>query len=147
MIGCGGGDGPDAAAEGPPPPRLGRFRRRFGVEIPVAAAPRFTWESDDNKYVKSPLLIVTLDIMSLAQITQSLRAIVPPHLDPDAVGGLVPLEVRLLAEGLVAEGAVEGPDVLVHAHVHHQVVRLAERLAAHLAVLEHPVARLVVPGA
>ena len=76
-----------------------------------------------------------------------LRAVVPTHLDADAVGGLVPLEVRLLAEGLVAEGAVEGPDVLVHAHVHHQVVRLAERLAAHLPVLEHPVARLVVPGA
>ena len=37
MIGCGGGDG----AEGPPP-RLGRLRRRFGVEIPVEADPRLT---------------------------------------------------------------------------------------------------------
>ena len=49
MIGCGGGDGPDEAAAEGPPPRLGRFRRRFGVEIPVAAAPRFTWESNYNR--------------------------------------------------------------------------------------------------
>ena len=63
------------------------------------------------------------------------------------MGRLVPLKMGLLPERLVAEGAVERPDVLVHPHVHHQVVRLAERLAAHLSVLEHPVARLVVSGA
>ena len=60
------------------------------------------------------------------------------------VRGLVPLQVGLLPEGLVAQLALERPHVLVHAHVHHQVVRLAERLAADLAVLELPRARLVV---
>ena len=32
----------------------------------------------------------------------------------------------------------------MHPHVNHQVVRFGESLAANLAVLEHPVARLVV---
>jgi hypothetical protein len=52
--------------------------------------------------------------------------------------------MRLLPESLVAKSAVEWPHVLVHPHVNDEVVRLAKRLAAHLAVLKDPVARLVV---
>jgi len=57
---------------------------------------------------------------------------------------LVPLQMSLLSESLVAKAAAERSDVLVHSHMHHQVVGLGEGLAAHLAVLKDPVARLVV---
>ena len=61
------------------------------------------------------------------------------------MGRLVPLQVSLLPESLIAKAASERPDILVHSHVHHQVVRLGEGLATHLAVLKDPVASLVVP--
>ena len=53
--------------------------------------------------------------------------------------------MSLLPESLIAKAAAERPDVLVHSHVHHQVVRLGEGLATHLTVLKDPVASLVVP--
>ena len=56
----------------------------------------------------------------------------------------MPLQMSLLSESLVAKTAPERPDVLVHSHVYHQVVGLGEGLAAHLAILEDPVTRLVV---
>ena len=61
------------------------------------------------------------------------------------MGRLVPLQVSLLPESLIAKAAAERPNVLVHPHVHHQVVRLGEGLATHLTVLKDPVASLVVP--
>ena len=52
------------------------------------------------------------------------------------------LEVRLLSESLIAQRAGERSDVLVHAHVHHEVVRLGEGFPADLAVFKDPVAGL-----
>ena len=51
--------------------------------------------------------------------------------------------MSLLSESLVAKAAPERSDVLVHSHVYHQVVGLGEGLAAHLTILEDPVARLL----
>ena len=51
--------------------------------------------------------------------------------------------MSLLSESLVAKAASERPDVFVHSHVYHQVVGLGEGFAAHLAVLEDPVTRLL----
>ena len=60
--------------------------------------------------------------------------------------GLVSLQVGLLTEGLLADGAGEGADVLVHPHVRRQIVSLCKDLATDLAVLEHPLAGLIVAG-
>ena len=53
------------------------------------------------------------------------------------------LQMCLLSEGEVAQGAVERPQVFVHSHVRVEVAALFEPLAAHLAVPEFPVACLV----
>ena len=60
---------------------------------------------------------------------------------------LMCLHMRLLPEGLAAMGATERPHVLVHSHVHIEVVVLFEPLAAHLAVIEFPVESLVIDSA
>ena len=46
--------------------------------------------------------------------------------------------MNLLPECLIADGAGEGADVLVHPHVRRQIVGLCEDLATDLAVLKHP---------
>ena len=53
------------------------------------------------------------------------------------------LEMCLLPEGLAAMGATERPHVLVHSHVHIEIVVLFEPLATHFAVLKFPVTSLV----
>ena len=52
--------------------------------------------------------------------------------------------MNLLPECLIADGAGEGADVLVHPHVRRQIVGLFKDLATDLAVLEHPLAGPIV---
>ena len=60
------------------------------------------------------------------------------YIHSNAMGHLMPMQVSLLPESLIAKAASERPDILVHSHVHHQVVRLGEGLATHLASLVVP---------
>lgn len=53
--------------------------------------------------------------------------------------------MSLLPEGLVAEAAAEGSDVLMHTHMYHQVVGFGKGLTAHLPIFKDPVTSLVVP--
>ena len=53
------------------------------------------------------------------------------------------LQMCLLPEGLAAMGATERPHVLVHSHVHIEIVVLFEPLATHFAVHKFPVTSLV----
>ena len=54
------------------------------------------------------------------------------------------LQMCLLSEGLAAMGATERPHVLVHSHVHIEVVVLFEPLATQSTILQFPVAGLVI---
>ena len=54
------------------------------------------------------------------------------------------LQVSLLTESLLTNGAGERPYVLVHPHVHGQVVGLGENLPSDLPILKFPPACLVV---
>lgn len=50
----------------------------------------------------------------------------------------------LLSKGLVAKTAAKRPDIFVHPHVNHQIVRFGKGLATHFPILKDPVAGFIV---
>ena len=56
------------------------------------------------------------------------------------------LQVSLLTESLLTNGAGERPYVLVHPHVHGQVVCLGENLPTDLPIFKFPPASFIVYG-
>ena len=52
--------------------------------------------------------------------------------------------MSLLSESLVAKTAAERPDIFVHPHVDHQIVRFGKGLATHFPIFKDPIASFVV---